>query len=141
RASPCSAGLRGDRRRAAEGVGVCPQARGDPTSGAGLADGRRGGRVLESLDSIPDFKGETARFSLATAEEAIATGAREGAAAGRAMGYRPDADSDSGPALLPADVYRRVLALPGALRAFNEHGGADGESRGAAGDRGTASRK
>ena len=85
-AAAAGAGVRSDGRGEAGGAELRLKTSGDSPSRAGLADGGRGGGVLESVDGVPDFEGGEPGLSLAKAEEADQGGRREGAAAGRDLG-------------------------------------------------------
>ena len=63
---------------------------GNSPSGAGLADGRRGGRLPESVDGVPDFEGGESGLSLDETNEADPGGGGESAACGRDLGDGPD---------------------------------------------------
>ena len=72
-------------------------------------------------------------LSLEETEQASAGGGGEGPAAERALGDGPDVRADRSRPVLPGDLPGRVLALPRALGAVDEHGRSERERGGRSG--------
>ena len=116
------ASLRGLAGGASGGAGVRPAASGDSSSGAGLADDRRGRGVSEPFDGVSDSAGSEPDVPAARAEEALPGGDRESDASRRAVGDGPDVRDGERRGLLLPGVHRRVFAVHRALGAALEHG-------------------